>query len=278
MKLNMIRAVCVLLIVAGLGLYIYGVTVNNEPFTENLGRTLIIVLSGVSALIKLTPKRRPLSDLATAYAKELGNAFADDPKKREALLGALRLFNEDKYPAAIKALDALRMEACTRDEIYAVGLFTALCQEGLGLKEAAAATYEETAAKGAPSGQLYSNLGLLYASMDEPIRAGEALLQAIKLDPENPVAHNNMANLLLRMGEYDDAGLAASNAIRLNPNQYQAWTVMAVVAGVKGDEEHMEKCVRKAVELGQDEGALRRAITHYVNIAEQDAQEAAEEA
>lgn len=276
MKLTIVRVIAVLLILTGVGLYAYGVLANGEEPTKNLPRTLIIILSGVSALMKTFPKRRPLNQFAAAYQKELGSAFQEDGKKREALLNAARLYNEDKCTAALKVLDELRQDARTRDEIYAVGIFTALCQESLGLNAAAIAAYEDTAAKGAESSQLYSNLGIRYANAGEVNKAAEAYMKAIRLDPKNPLPHNNIANLMLQLGEYDGAAEAAANAIDLNPSQYQAWTVLAIVAGVKGDEEHCEQCVRKAVECGQDENALRRAITHYANIAA--AQEAAQEA
>lgn len=269
-KLLIVRAIAVLMIIAAVGLWAYGVLVNGEKPTENLVRTAIIALSGVSALMKTFPKRRALNEYASAFTKELGNAFADDMKKREKLLEAVRLFDEDKNNAALKVLDDLRQEARTRDEIYAVGLFTALCQRDLGLMDAAIATYEETASKGAESSQLYSNLGILYGEND-PDKAFGAYMKAIKLDPQNPMPHNNVAALMLRLGEYDGAGQAAANAVELNPNQHQAWTTLAIVAGIKGDEERCEKCVQKAVECGQEEKALRGAIAHYKNIAERDA-------
>ena len=81
---------------------------------------------------------------------------------------------------------------------------------------------------------------------------------------------DELAALMLRLGEYDGAGQAAANAVELNPNQHQAWTTLAIVAGIKGDEERCEKCVQKAVECGQEEKALRSAIAHYKNIAERD--------
>lgn len=275
MKLTIIRVICVLLILAAVGLYVYGIVVNGDGPTDNLLRSVIIALSGVSALMKTFPKRRPLTTYANAFAKELGSAFAEDPKKRERLLEAVRLFDEDKNSAALKLLEELKLDARTRDEIYAVGLFTALCQEGLGLNDAAIATYEAMAEKGAVSSQLYSNLGILYVRSDEVEKARESYMKAIELDPKNPLRHSNMANLMLRLGEYDGAAQAAANAIELNPSQYQAWTVLAVVAAIQGDAERSEKCIRKAVECGQEEEALRRAITHYMNIAEQDAAEEA---
>lgn len=53
MKLTIIHVICVLLIVGGLGLYVYGIAVKGDSPTENLGRVGIAVLSGVSALIRL---------------------------------------------------------------------------------------------------------------------------------------------------------------------------------------------------------------------------------
>lgn len=274
MKLTIIRVICMLLILAAVGLYVYGIVVNGDGPTDNLPRSVIIALSGVSALMKTFPKRRPLTTYANAFAKELGSAFAEDPKKRERLLEAVRLFDEDKNSAALKLLEELKLDARTRDEIYAVGLFTALCQNDLGLSAAAIATYEDIAARGAESSQLYSNLGILYGETD-PDKAFSAYMKAIKLDPQNAMPHNNVAALLLRLGEYDGAGQAAADALEINPNQHQAWTTLAVVAAIQGDAERSEKCIRKAVECGQEEAALRRAITHYMNIAEQDAAEEA---
>ena len=210
--------------------------------------------------------------LALALIMALGcaSAFAEDPKKRERLLEAVRLFDEDKNSAALKLLEELKLDARTRDEIYAVGLFTALCQNDLGMSAAAIATYEDTAAKGAETSQLYSNLGILYGETD-PEKAFSAYMKAIKLDPQNAMPHNNVAALMLRLGEYDGAAQAAANAVEINPNQHQAWTTLAIVTAIQKDEERSEKCVRKAVECGQDEAALRGAIAHYKNIAERDA-------
>lgn len=267
MKLIIVRVICVLLILAAAGLYVYGILVNGDSPTQNLLRTVIIAMSGISGLIKTFPKRRPLSDYASAFAKELGNAFADDASKREQLLNAVRLYDEDKNPAALRILDALRLDARTRDEHYAIGLFTALCQTDLGLSDAAIATYLDTAQKGAVSSQLYSNLGSRYSAIDELEKAADAYMKAIELDGNNPAAHNNLANLLLNVGDYDTALRAAETAVTLNPEQYQSWTVMAIVYAIKGDNERKEQCIRKAVETGQQEKALREAITHYLNRA-----------
>lgn len=268
LKLKILRVICILIVIAALGLYISGIIVNGDAPTDNLLRSALIVLSGVSGFLKTFPKRRALNEYAALYDKELGNAFADDSKKRELLLNAVRCYDEDKYQAAFKILDSLRMDARTRDEHYAVGLFTALCQTDLGLNDAAIATYLDTAQKGAFSSQLYSNLGSRYAAIDNNEKAAEAYMKAINLDEKNPFAHNNLANLLLKAGDYDTALRAATNAAALNPELYQAWTVMAIVYALYGDEQRREHCVKKAVESGQQEKDLRTAIRYYVNLAE----------
>ena len=75
MKLTIIRVICVLLIIAALGLYAYEVLVKGESPTQNLLGTVAIVVSGASALMKTFPKRKPLSAYASAYEKLLGSAF-----------------------------------------------------------------------------------------------------------------------------------------------------------------------------------------------------------
>ncbi len=267
MKLKILRAVCVLLIVAGLGLYVYGIAVKGESFTDNLPRTIILCVSGLSALMKLAPKRRPLTVYANAYAKELGSAFQEDPEKREQLLEALRLYNENKLPAAIKALEALRPAAASRDARYAVEVFIALCQTDLGLHQAAIATYEGMIAAGLATSQVYSNLSFCCQAIHEMDKAGEMGLKALELDPENAQAHVNTGNILLEAGKYDLADQAAARAAELAPNLQQGWTLLAITRAIHGDEEGWKNAAQQAVKHGQDAERLARAIAVYVDKA-----------
>lgn len=270
-KLMIVRVIAVLVIVAAVALYVYGVAVNGDKPTDNLLRSVIIALSGVSALMKTFPKRKPLNAYASAYTKELGGAFADDAKKRERLLEAVRLFDEDKYDAALKLLAELKLDARTRDEIYAVGLFTALCQTDLGLREAAIATYQETAQKGAVSSQLYSNMGAQYAAIEDVEKALAAYNKAIELDPENPLPHSNIANMVIHYGAYDVAIAAGKRALELNPSQYQAASAVAMAYAAMGDETEMKKYFDIAVAAGQDAKTLQNACKHYAMKAQMEA-------
>ncbi len=272
MKITVIRIIAILLIIAGIGWYVYGITVNGDTPGQNLLRSIIICLAGVRILMKTIPRhsRHTLQEISASYTRELGNAFSDDTKKREKLLNAVLLYNNDKFTPALKILDSLWMDARTRDEYYAVGLFTALCQTDLGLNDAAIAAYLDTIQKGAVSSQLYSNLGMLYTKINEPEKAMEAYQKAIHLDDQNPYVHNNMANLLLNVKDYDLACEAATKAIRLKPALYQAWTTLSIVYAIAGNEAQKEHCFKKAVEFGQNEEALQKAIRHYVALSEMD--------
>lgn len=263
MKLTIIRVICVLLIIAALGLYAYEVLVKGESPTQNLLRTVAIVVSGASALMKTFPKRKPLSAYASAYEKLLGRAFEEEPKKREALLNAVRLFDEDKYPQAIKALEALKMDARTKADNHAVGLFIGLCQTQMGLNDAAIATYEEAVQKGAVSSTLYSNLGARYGAAGHVKKALEAYKNSIGLDPENPMPHSNIANLALQYGAYDEAIQSGLCALELNPGLYQAASAVAMAYAALGNEAETEKYFDMAVSAGQDAKTLQSACNHY---------------
>lgn len=271
MKLTIIRVIAVLVIVAAVGLYVFGL-INGDKPTDNLLRSVIIALSGVSALMKTIPRRIKLSSYADAYSKELGGAFAEDTKKRERLLEAIRLYDEDKHDAALLLLGELKLDARTRDEHYAVGLFTALCRAALGLHEAAIEAYEETAQKGAVSSQLYSNLGAQYGALQNVEKALEAYEKAIELAPENPLPHSNIANMVLNYGAYDMAAAASKRALELNPQLYQAASAVAMASAALGNTAEQEKYFNLAVAAGQDAKLLRNACEHYAMRAQAEAE------
>lgn len=272
MKLIIVRVICVLLIVAAVGLYAYGVLVNGDSPTENLARTIIIAISGASALMKTFPKRQGLNAYATAYEKHLGSAFSDDLKKRESLLAAVRLFDEDKYAKAIKALEDLKMDARTKADHHAVNLFIGLCQTNLGLNDAAIATYEEAVQKGAVSSTLYSNLGARYGAAGNVQKALEAYSEAIDLDPENPMPHSNIANLAITHGQYDVVIEAGTHALELDPGLYQAASAVAMAYAALGDEAQRAKYYNMAIKAGQDAKLLQNACNQYALRGEAEAQ------
>lgn len=264
MKLTIIRIVCVLLILAAAGLYAYGILAQGDNPGDNLLRCVVLLLSGIGGLYRTFPGRAHLKDYASAYAQHLGNAFEADVPKRIQLLKAIRLFSEEKYPAALRILKKLDAHARTRDDHHAVAFFTAVCQTALGLNEAAIATYQSAIRKGAVSSRLYSNLGGRYADIGDLEMAIMSYQKAIELDDQNALAYSNLANSLVEVRDFAYAASMAGRAVELNPDQYQAWSALAICHAMSGDEESMKVCFRQAVNAGQDANSLRNAINHYL--------------
>lgn len=263
MKLTIIRIIGVLLIAAALGLYGYGVLVNGDAPGDNLLRTIVIALSGVSVIGKTFPRRKPLSVYAAQYPKELGAAFQDEPRLRTKLLEAVRLYNEEKNPQALRVLNGLQEHCRERDDYYAVGIFTALTQTDMGLQKAAVETYEGMIARQAVSSQLYSNLGSCLSSLGEYDKACNALKKAIELNPQNPLAHNNLANLYFKHEDYAQAKASAEEALRINAATYQASTLLAILHAIEGNEAETERYYDMAVSAGQNPEALMGSIRYY---------------
>lgn len=263
MKLTIIRVIGALLIAASLGLYGYGVLVNGDAPGDNLLRTIVIALSGVSVIRRTFPRRKPLAFYARQYPRELGAAFQDDAKLRTKLLEAVRLYNEDKNDQALRVLKPLQEHCRERDDFYAVGVFTALCQTDMGLNQAAVETYEGMIRHGAVSSQLYSNMGSCLSKLEAFDKAADALKKAIELDPQNPLAHNNLANLYFQCDEFEMAQACAEEALRINPATYQAATLLASLHAIEGDEAETRRYYDMAVSAGQNPEALMSSIRYY---------------
>jgi tetratricopeptide (TPR) repeat protein len=86
----------------------------------------------------------------------------------------------------------------------AIGAYTAIIESGQETTKGLAATF--------------LNRGRAYASKGNYDRAIQDFDQAIRLDPNNPVAFFSRGNVYARQGEYDHAIDDFDQAIRLDPN------------------------------------------------------------
>jgi tetratricopeptide (TPR) repeat protein len=66
--------------------------------------------------------------------------------------------------------------------------------------------------------QNYNNRGLLYFSIREFHKALADFKKAIELEEKLATAHNNIAGVLLQLGDYEEAIYAASTALFYDPN------------------------------------------------------------
>lgn len=274
MKNNVLKIILTVLFVSlvlfGIGLYLYEVFVKHLSPTENLFKLIILAVSGVGGLIKLYgggKKRRSLDFYEKSYQAELKGAFAQDSASRRSLLQALRLYNENKFSAAAKALEKLRVKCSTHADLYSVELFIALSYTDMGAESFAITVYEGMLSRGLTSATVYGNLGSLYSSCGMKDKAKEVLNLAVNVNPGADVAYNNLAHLEFKLGEFDSAKMHAVRALEINFKNRQAASLLAMIYAVEMNEEEEKKYTKMAIAAGQDALKLESAKRYYISLA-----------
>ena len=272
---NVIKIVLVIilivLMIATLGFYIVDLIINNTPPTKNLFRTLAIVFGCLASLIRLCSNkgRRNLASYEDAYQKHIKDAFADRPFYKQKLLCAIRLYDEDKYDKAIKYLLDLKSASQTRDEIYAVGLFTGLALTAAECYNDAIHVYNSMIEMNIASSTVYGNLGNIHLTMGNHRDAISYIHLSIQNDENNPAPYNNLASLYFETSDFENAKIYAEKALQINHKMYQASTLLAIIYTLEGDKANAEKYSHMAIAAGRPAAELNRVIAHYVAEKEQ---------
>jgi serine/threonine-protein kinase len=115
--------------------------------------------------------------------------------------------------------------------------------QAVGDSEGALQNYLKAAAI-RPTGQLYSNLGMLYHLRQEYTRAVEAYRQAIKLRPNSSATYRNLGDALSKLDQAAEARTAYLAAVRLsegdlkvNPNDARTIASLALYLQKAGETE-----------------------------------------
>jgi tetratricopeptide (TPR) repeat protein len=85
-----------------------------------------------------------------------------------------------------------------------------------------------------PTAAAWSDLGSAYSSKDDATRADVAFKQAIRLDPNLYDARMNYAALLSRTGQNDEAASQIREAMRLDPKAIEPRVYLAIVYAASG--------------------------------------------
>ncbi len=67
-------------------------------------------------------------------------------------------------------------------------------------------------------------LGIIYAQRKDYTQALKYLEAAIKVNPQNGIAHSNLGNVLFELGQFEKALNAYDHAIKLTPTYAEAWS------------------------------------------------------
>lgn len=246
---------------AVIGLLCYQGFVTHELTSANLTRAVLILAGLVLALFKKPRRRATRSDYKAAYGHLIGSAFSEDPKLEAKLYQALDDYNRDRYTAALKKLEQLRLESPRSADRFAVLAFTGLCYDDMGQYQEAIRHYT-SALQIREHTTVASNMGLCCMKMGQNEAAIECYERAIRADGSNPNPYNNIAQLHIRMGEYEKALPYAQKAADLNGNFPQALNALTICHAMLGNQAESDACFRRAVACGSNGKELRAYINN----------------
>lgn len=267
MKKIILLILVILVLCADVGFYLYEILVNDLDPTDNLFRTIAIFCAGISTIFKLymPGKRKSLKFYELQYPEILEKAFVKNKRQYKKLLSAIRLFNEDRIPKALKYLEQLMKKCEKPNDHYAVLLFTALCYDNLGLYARAEDIYQQIKYKNVADSRVYSNLGnvqLKTGKMDDAIRSFE---YALSLDRTNANAYNNLAQAYFKNYDLDSAITYAEKALQVNGKMHQASALLTIIFAMKDDQQNYEKYFHIAVTSGRDPKELLESVQYFIH-------------
>ena len=253
---------CILVILAAVGLLVYEGLVLNNLESSNLVRGGLIIAGALITMLKKPRQRQPVSKKSAyrnAYPEFIQEPFADQPKLEKRFYAAVDDFNGNNPARALEKLKKLRPECRNSQELRSVTVFTALCLDDLKQYREAITLYE-AARRIRDCSTLASNMGLDYQRLGQYERAKELYGEAIRLDPNNACAYNNLSALYFFQGHYDSALGAARDALQRKENLPQALSTAAICCKLLGDEANYELYYRRAVAAGYDGDRIKRVI------------------
>jgi len=103
-----------------------------------------------------------------------------------------------------------------------------------------------------PTGEMFSNLGLVLQAQGQLDDAVDHYRRALSYQPGHVEAHNNLGNALKDKGELDGAVEHYRHALRLRPDFAVAHNNLGVTLKMQGKLDEAVKSFRKALELKAD--------------------------
>lgn len=259
--------ILIILMVVTLGFYISDLIINNTPPTKNLFKALAIFFACLASIIRLwTSKgRSKLAVYESECQKHIKDAFSNRPFYKKKLLRAIRLFDEEKYDKAIKYLLELKSVSQTRDDIYAVGLFTGLVLTKTGCYNEAIHVYNSLIEMGITSSTIYGNLGNTHLILGNRQDAISNIRLSIQNDENNPAPYNNLAVLYFETSDFENAKIYAEKALQINHKMYQSSGLLAIIYSLEGDKANAEKYSHMAIASGTSAAELHNAIANFMD-------------
>ncbi|MBP3593668.1 MAG: tetratricopeptide repeat protein [Lachnospiraceae bacterium] len=216
-----------------------------EMTTKTLMKAGILLVTYFLGVFNYLTKSRASLPKATQYAELykhiIRDAFANDKTGYRKLMQGITYFNNDQYDKAISHLTKLENRCASYRDTSAVLFFIAKSYKDKGQTSKAIETYERLLKTDASCSSAWSNLGLIHHEAGRVSDAKYALNQALLYNPENPYAHVNLANVLYKNGEFEEAKNLGLKAFQLNNQIPAAASITALCYASLGDAENARK-------------------------------------
>jgi len=105
-------------------------------------------------------------------------------------------------------------------------------------------------------------LGVLYAQRRDYTQAQELIWQAITVNPEEAMFHNNLANVLVERGQMAQAEPLYVRAIELDGGRIDALSNLGLLLSRTGRADDAERLMLRAVELAPDNADWRQNLAN----------------
>lgn len=233
-----------------------------EMTTRTLIRAILVLAGIVLSLLKLSSQRTPARKkqaYANAYKDLIGNAFAENPALEKKLYRAIDDYNSGKFSRGAKRLEAMYFNCENNAQRFAVKAFSGLCYGELKDYPNAISQYN-AALNLRENSTVASNLGLCYTSVGDFRSAQECYLRAARADSGNPYPLNNLAQLLIKQGDYEAALPYALEAIQRKQDMPQALNAAAICYAMADNDEEYQRYFHRAVSAGSNPKTLKAYI------------------
>lgn len=256
-----VLTIIILLAVAVTAFFIYEVAVLGKK-DGNIAKFAVILISLAATAFKVagsSPKGPSVEQYKKVYAEHIGRAFENDPKSEKIFYNALKKYNENNFPKAIKLLSSLEKNSLGSEERYAIGFFKALAYTDMGVYYEAILQYDAILSI-KQSSTVASNMGFCYSEIGKYDNAVELYMLALDLEPNNPFAHNNLSAAYMRIEKYDLAIEYADKAIGIDRNMHQPHSTKAICYAFMEDFDKSLQEYKLAVSCGANAYALRTRL------------------
>lgn len=223
-------------------LHFTGIVEMNTSTLMKAGILLVTYFLGVfNYLTKSRASLPKTAQYAELYKHIIRDAFANDKSGYRKLMQGITYFNNDQHDKAIRHLTKLEKRCASYRDTSAVLFFIAKSHSDKGELSKAIETYERLLKIDASCSSAWSNLGLIHYEAGRSSDAKYALNQAILYNPENPYAYCNLANVLYKNGDFEEAKNLGLKAFQLNNQLPAVASITALAYASLGDAENARK-------------------------------------